>query len=58
LVSIVLIGHGFGVEGDLMAYMTRRIFGMRAYRRDLRVCSALSHRRHRAGRPDWACRST
>ena len=30
-VSIVLIGTAFGVEGDLMAYMTRRIFGMRAY---------------------------
>ena len=29
--SIVLIGTAFGVEGDLMAYMTRRIFGMRAY---------------------------
>jgi predicted MFS family arabinose efflux permease len=30
-VSIILIGTAFGVEGDLMAYMTRRIFGMRAY---------------------------
>jgi len=29
--SIILIGTAFGVEGDLMAYMTRRIFGMRAY---------------------------
>jgi len=29
--SIVLIGTAFGVEGDLMAFMTRRIFGMRAY---------------------------
>jgi len=29
--SILLIGTAFGVEGDLMAYMTRRIFGMRAY---------------------------
>ena len=30
-VSILLIGTAFGVEGDLMAFMTRRIFGMRAY---------------------------
>ena len=29
--SIVLIGTAFGVEGDLMAYMVRRIFGMREY---------------------------
>ena len=29
--AIILIGTAFGVEGDLMAYMTRRIFGMRAY---------------------------
>jgi len=29
--SIVLIGTALGVEGDLMAFMTRRIFGMRAY---------------------------
>src|SRR5258707_11100792 len=29
-VSIVLIGTAFGVEGALMACMTRRIFGMRA----------------------------
>ncbi len=29
--SIILIGTAFGVEGDLMAFMTRRIFGMRAY---------------------------
>jgi predicted MFS family arabinose efflux permease len=29
--SVILIGTAFGVEGDLMAYMTRRIFGMRAY---------------------------
>jgi len=30
-VAIILIGTAFGVEGDLMAYMTRRIFGLRAY---------------------------
>ena len=29
--SIVLIGLAFGVEGDLMAYMVRRTFGMREY---------------------------
>ena len=29
--SVVLIGTAFGVEGDLMAFMTRRIFGLRAY---------------------------
>jgi predicted MFS family arabinose efflux permease len=29
--SVILIGTAFGVEGDLMAFMTRRIFGMRAY---------------------------
>jgi predicted MFS family arabinose efflux permease len=29
--SIILIGAAFGVEGDLMAFMTRRIFGMRSY---------------------------
>jgi OFA family oxalate/formate antiporter-like MFS transporter len=29
--GIVLIGTAFGVEGDLMAYMVRRIFGMREY---------------------------
>ena len=30
-IAIILIGTAFGVEGDLMAFMTRRIFGMRAY---------------------------
>ncbi len=29
--GIVLVGLAFGVEGDLMAFMTRRVFGMRAY---------------------------
>jgi len=47
-VSIVLIGTAFGVEGDLMAYMTRRIFGHAGLRRDLRVMFGTLQRRHRA----------
>jgi hypothetical protein len=29
--DVVLIGMALGVEGDLIAYMVRRLFGLRAY---------------------------